>query len=322
MTAVMLLAALFAGQCDPIWGCQPPRSIHAPVAPPLTYVAPPQPLAPIIYVQRYSIQHLGVDFVVNGYRAPGSKLITWDRNDMFNRRSYAAAISARDAEKAARDADKLSVVNERKPTAEPGPPPEPAPVLAAQDTKADIQNFGLDPTKIGKEGERFHVASDEAKRFVEGLKDPADGGGAMLHLTVIGEDAEREKVLNDLKSHPALAPYRGKLLIQDYKPGEWAVEPSLGFQAGTPSIVIEAGKTPDDPKGGKVIWRANNYQAGPEGLAEALRKANPDYRPNLDPGPTVPSKTPFVFDPENWPWIFVVGVVLFMLISLPTRKDR
>jgi hypothetical protein len=65
-----------------------------------------------------------------------------------------------------------------------------------------------------------------------------------------------------------------------------------------------------------------DYAMGPEGLAEAIRKADPDYRPDLDPGPANPSPPalPPVVDPEHLPLLAVVGLLLFVLV-LPSRKE-
>ncbi len=226
--------------------------------------------------------------------------------------------------------------DDRRPPATPGPPPEdesntrrPEPAKPTATPKeqrpptgSEIINYGLDPSKIGLEGDRFRAESVAATRFVERLKRAAADDATKMHLTIIGTESHRRRVLTDLTSHPSLVPFRDRLMVQDYEPGEWEVDPSLGFQSGSPAIIIQTGKTPSDPKGGKVLWRTNDYHEGPSGLAEALRRANPDYRPDLDPGPGSTNPFPLAFSVDSLPYLLGGAIVLFVVFKLPAKQQR
>lgn len=143
------------------------------------------------------------------------------------------------------------------------------------------RNFGLVTERLGS-GEHFRLNGKEVSRLdvqrvLGGDKDARIPDDARrLHLTVIGSPAEREKVISDLKTHPALAPWRDKLAVQGYEPGHWAVV-RQGFQAGgRPTLYIQAAD-------GTVLHRQDDYQGGADALAEALRRADPAYRPEQDP---------------------------------------
>lgn len=97
-------------------------------------------------------------------------------------------------------------------------------------------------------------------------------------LTIVGDKGLRERVLADLATHPALAPYRSKLHVNAYDTADWHVN-----QVGLPPGVFLQG--PPNGKGeSPVEFRFRSY-AGPEVLAEAIRKANPNYKPEADPDP-------------------------------------
>jgi hypothetical protein len=142
------------------------------------------------------------------------------------------------------------------------------------------RNFGLVPGKI-QSGEHFYLNGHEVSRLevqrVLGAADPRIPDDAhRLHLTVIGEAAEREAVLADLKNHPALRPWHDRLAVKGYDADHWAVT-RQGFRAGgRPTIYLQA---PD----GTVLHHQDDYQGGAENLAEALRRADPNYQPDNDP---------------------------------------
>jgi hypothetical protein len=153
-------------------------------------------------------------------------------------------------------------------------------------TVAGVTNYGLDLSKLGSK-ERYTVNGSEVhKGEAFGL---IGGGGqladdsAKLRLTIIGPDAERAKVRQDLETAPALAEFRDKLLVQDYPPEHWAVR--CGFKTdGHPTIYCQA---PD----GKVLHRQDSYTTA-EDLAGALRKADPNYQPSKDPDKSKPDPKP------------------------------
>jgi hypothetical protein len=180
-------------------------------------------------------------------------------------------------------------------------------------------NFGLEPGKMFRGGSVV-TPTREALQFVQEAQQES-GGPGKLHLTVIGPDADREPVLRDLQTNPALAPFRDSLMIQGYRPSDWAVDPSLGFQTqGRPTILIQQARGPGDEKGGRVLWRAMDYSMGPEGLAEALRKLDPSYRPQLDPGPgKESSECPLGFTRDH---VVPLAVVTILIGYVLTGKRR
>ena len=132
--------------------------------------------------------------------------------------------------------------------------------------------------------------------------------------------------MKDLASNPALVSLKPSLFVQDYRPGEWPVDASLGFATdGKPTIIIQTAKGVHDPKGGRVVYRASDYAMGPEALAEEIRKANPDYKPSADPGPAAgnPSASsrlcPFGFNSSHWPFLIATGIGLAVLSKLPRK---
>lgn len=254
---------------------------------------------PIRYVESapipmrfFKIKHLGLDFQVYGYRDPADGLVTWERGDERNIKSYQAALAAS----------------------------KPKLVAAPTPVKVAWQLNGVEKDKLGTQRKPYTATTPEAMRFVaEAIEDKADV--PKIHVTVIGSDDARAPVINDLANHAAFAGLRDDIQVQGYLPNEWPVDKSLGFQDGSPSIIVQLGKHKGDPKGGKEIYRAANYEMGPEKLAEELRKANPDYKPNLTPGPAtgIKSGCPLGFTHEHLP--IVVGLIVFgfILTQLPRK---
>jgi hypothetical protein len=170
------------------------------------------------------------------------------------------------------------------------------------------RNFGLVPARI-QAGEHFYLNGREVSRAdahrVLGGNDPRipDDSGRW-HLTVIGAPADREPLLHDLKTHPALRPWQDHLVVQGYDPEHWAVT-RQGFRAGgRPTVYVQA---PD----GAVLHHQDDYSGGAEALAEALRRIDPNYRPDRDPDRRRPGLLPHI------PWsipaaALAVAVVLFV----------
>jgi hypothetical protein len=172
--------------------------------------------------------------------------------------------------------------------------------------------FGVEADKIGIAGEQYRingrpVTKEQAERAVEGGQLPDDAG--KLRLTLIGPEPDRRRVLGDLSTSPALAFWRDQLVVQDYAPDHWAVK-DVGFvTGGRPTIYLQK---PD----GTVLLRQDAYE-GAEALAQSLRKADPNYKPDQDPnGKTRPVKTPALpFDLGQLPpaaWL-AGGLVLIFL---------
>lgn len=146
------------------------------------------------------------------------------------------------------------------------PPTTPAPA-----------NFGIDRDKLAA-GERYTLNGRAASRAdaVQAVGRPAlpDDAG-LRRLVVIGPRELRARVVADVNAHPALAPWRGKLVLTDHDPGHWHVA-RVGFvTAGRPTVYVQAAD-------GRVLHRQDDYDDGPEGLAAALRRIDPQYRPEAD----------------------------------------
>jgi len=172
--------------------------------------------------------------------------------------------------------------------------------------------FGVDPDKISR-GERYRIGGrDVSKReAIEQLGAPSGqipNDAANLRLTVIGADEDRRRVLDDLAKSPALASWKDKLVVQDYAPTDWAVTGAGFVTAGKPTLYLQQ---PD----GKVLLRLDQYD-GPEALAEALRKADPNYRPDQDPNgkpkPQAPDESGGPALPSSLYWL--AGAVLLLLL--------
>ncbi len=104
-------------------------------------------------------------------------------------------------------------------------------------------------------------------------------------LTVVGDEATRRQVRSDLDTAPQLAPWKGRLCVQDYAPDN-----PLARDVGlVPGITLQLPPGPDGR--GKVLHRQPAY-TGPAKLAEALRRADPNYQPAKDPDLTQPPPAP------------------------------
>lgn len=158
-------------------------------------------------------------------------------------------------------------------------------------------NFGLIKDKIHPDNTYSlngkKISRKEALAIV-GADVPNDAH--LLRLTVIGSKAQRDLVLNDLKTNPLLAEYKDKLVIQDYDPGHWALTPGF-VQTGSPTIYLQQ---PD----GKVLHRQDDYEDGAQGLVTAIRKADPNYNPQFDRDLRKPDPSPFSPDGQV-PWVLV-----------------
>ncbi len=124
-------------------------------------------------------------------------------------------------------------------------------------------------------GESFRLNGEEVGRakWIQALDATIPDWSARLHLTVISADAElRKRIVADVAKSP-LAP---RVLVKEYDPAEikeaWALDP--GFAKTGTQIYLQ-------DRTGKVLRRETSYQ-GEETLS-ALRKADPNYKPELDP---------------------------------------
>lgn len=170
-------------------------------------------------------------------------------------------------------------------------------------------NYGVDREKLeGKPGYWRHGKQCSRQEAFEAIESSVPDDRGKLRLTVIGPKDQQTRVLQDLKSHPALSFFRDKVVVQAYAPDHWAVK-GVGFvTSGSPTIYLQQ---PD----GKVLHRQDRYD-GAEELASALRKAHPDYQPDKDP-PKQPNILPGGVDLSRIPtpvWA-LGGLSLLLLLS-------
>lgn len=182
-----------------------------------------------------------------------------------------------------------------------------------------VQNFGIDRSGLNGSAERITldgraITRSEAAQILQAGSLADDSG--KLRLTVIGNDVDRKRVLDDLKG--PLADVAAQCLVQDYPPEHWAVAGAGFHTAGKPTIYVQA---PD----GTVLHRQDDYADGAEGLRQAferVRKPDPDYRPDKDrdlrrPGDGVLAR---LVDVLARPfrvvlsWLLAAGVVFILVV--------
>jgi hypothetical protein len=162
--------------------------------------------------------------------------------------------------------------------AEPIPAPRPASIEHAP--AKTVTNFGVDLDKLnGHREERYQIngkaaSRSQARQALQDATIPDDAG--RLRLTVIGEPASTQRVVGDLASAPALASWKERVVVQSYPANHWAVAQAGFYTAGKPTIYVQ---TP----AGKVLHRQDDYSDGADGLATALRRADPNYDARKDP---------------------------------------
>lgn len=182
-------------------------------------------------------------------------------------------------------------------------------------------NFGIviEKTFNRPQAEYFSAGQTAASHaFIQAVKDAKSGGSfpddsGKPHLTIIGSDADRAAVMRDLKGSGPLGSMREDFLVQEYLPDEWPVT-TVGMPSdGKPTIVLQQSD-------GKVLYRQNSYAGGEAPLADALRKHNPDYSPDKDPGPHGGGPCPLGFTRDHWPLILAVAGLVALVVFL-NRKD-
>lgn len=137
-----------------------------------------------------------------------------------------------------------------------------------------------------------------------GAELPADKD--KLRLTIIGPAADTARVAQDLDKQP-LAALKDRFVVQSYEPSHWAVA-GAGFKCDGPYPVVYL-QAPD----GKVLHRQDGYE-GPDKLAEAVRKADPNYDPKRDPDLSLPFQLPgFLQSVPVLAWVLGGLGILFLL---------
>jgi hypothetical protein len=160
----------------------------------------------------------------------------------------------------------------------------------------------------------------ECYQFLANASANVPDDSSLRRLVVIGSANARKMVMDDLDHSNLLAPWKSKLIAQDYAPDHWHVA-DVGYkQYGDPTIyLVDAG--------GKVLHRQNDYVGGPQRLASALRKADASYDPSKDidlskaepipvkPDPVKPDPKPIEPLTISWQWLaaIVAAIAAFFI---------
>jgi hypothetical protein len=283
--SVVLFAALALGQCSG-GSCSPSFSpAFLPQYQPVQYQPlPVQQVAeePAEYGWRW-VEYCGVKARVWG-KILGNGNVVWNPEAPGN----AKAIMDATAQKLA---DEKRLADSQKPTP------------SVEQPKPAAENFGLDTRRIGK---RVGYSGN--------VREYGQSTAGKVFLTVIGSKQDRAQVVNDWNTHAAFASSKSDVEFNEFEVGDWQIKDELGFNAkGSPTILIQH---PD----GKVAWRAYEY-GGPEevqqALVGALRKPDPNYRPERDPGPHSKPEPFLGLDPGIGLVVLTVAAALFILPRRP-----
>ncbi len=165
-------------------------------------------------------------------------------------------------------------------------PEAPCPTTPPVPSKKKLEpNYGVVVEKIDhttNPENRINGVLVPKRQAIDAIENGIPDDKGLLRLTVIGTKEEGERIRKDLETSPELAPWKGKLLVQTYQPGEWTVSQSGFVTTGSPVVYLQK-------PNGEVLHRQDDYADGPKGLAkalgkvEAVRKPQPNYDPNKDP---------------------------------------
>lgn len=182
--------------------------------------------------------------------------------------------------------------------------------------------FGVDRTQVPQK-ETFSVNGHRVDIRHLGQvfgDDTLSDDSGKPRITISGPKDIRDRVVSDLKSHPALAPLSSKFLVQSYAPGTWPMEvfkrpPGEGFYLSITG--------PPDKKQKAVEYHSQLAYEGPEKLAgamqESLRRADPNYQPDKTPDltkpkpvPAPPAPTPAPEEPGEFLWVLIAALIAFL----------
>lgn len=172
------------------------------------------------------------------------------------------------------------------------------------------KDFGMKWAPKGPESCKVNGKPVTKAEFVEamvaGVNLPDDS--KLLRLTFIAPAAERAKLEAALLVAPLLE-WKDRIVYQGYDPGEWAVDPKLGYQ---PGILIQR---PADALGfGQACAFMASFTSA-EDVAEGLRRAaDPKFDPMKVPSPKAP--LPSVPGPGGDPLAGAIPLEVFGLGAL------
>ncbi len=167
------------------------------------------------------------------------------------------------------------------------------------------RNFGVITAKIG-EGPRYRcrdkasMSRADAHAMAAGLPDDSK----KPFLTVIGTVNERNQVVQDVLA----SDFKDTIRLQSYDPTDWAIARS-GFKTdGHPTIYFQDAV-------GKVLHRQDDYTGGIKDLRSAIRKVDPNYKPDADKDKRKPDLLPFSFAVIPWPAYALAGLGVVILLT-------
>ncbi len=176
-------------------------------------------------------------------------------------------------------------------------------------------NFGLDRGYFANpRQERYEINGRAASKedVLKLLQASVPDDASKPFLTVIGPLPARQQVLADLESAPALAPWKGKLRVQAYAPDDWAVARAGFATSGNPTIYLQAAD-------GTVLHRQDDYAGAADGLATALRRADPSYNPAADPD----RRQALAGNVRDLPWsvpVILLGAAKLLTLYRPKKE--
>lgn len=199
----------------------------------------------------------------------------------------------------------------------PGRPPVEPPALT-------LHNFGVRSDLFphlnrGEECYRLNgqrIGSRSAFQALA-LGDALADDSGKLRLTVIGPEAACQTVVDDLDKAPELAGFKEKLLVQSYRPDDWAVAPFKLPDLTSSDCYLCIQKAPGADGRGEALHAQKAYN-GPRLLAvaihEALRKADPNYQSDKVPDLTKPIPGPETSIPAIARPVLAGGVLLALFV--------
>ena len=177
----------------------------------------------------------------------------------------------------------VSVYLELLPNGNWGAPVDNAPFPVPLDFRPEVVGqdfpFGVDRSQMDSTVEKYWLdgkpcTRQKAYEAMEAGSQNLTDDRAKFRITVIGTVEECDKVRNDLKTDLVLSVFAPDLLLQCYRPTDWAVT-GIGYAIGHPRVIVQQ-------TSGEVLHSQAEY-IGADDLASALRRIKPNYDPKKDP---------------------------------------
>jgi hypothetical protein len=129
-----------------------------------------------------------------------------------------------------------------------------------------------------------------------------------IWVTVVGSEASRKPVEDYLKNHAG----KEKMVVNGYGRDDWQVAPEKfgALPAGEPVVLIQGRAMPNGTAFAYWLQTSGSLADVERGANEALRRADPNWKPDRVPGPNN------VLRPMGGDWIVwgVLGVVVVLFL--------